>query len=150
MIEAIALTAALALPAADDRQWNVDRPSRGAYSSASRRASTIPARWRPFADCVSDRESSGSYSARNPSSSAAGRWQFLDNSWREGLAHMVRQRLVRFGLPAAQGRAVRIYLQATPIHRWPAPYQDAGFAEVVERGGWFHWTGHTCNRLAPR
>lgn len=149
----LALTALLTItpntPDPDDRAWSVQRPTRGAHAAPIRAAALIPPAWRPFADCVSDRESGGSYTARNPSSSASGRFQFLDTSWRPGLAWMVRDRLVRYGLPKAQATAVRVYLQRTPIAAWPGPYQDAGFAEVVTRGGWHHWIlpGSRCNAL---
>jgi hypothetical protein len=64
---------------------------------------------------------------------------------------MVRERLVRNGLPAREGARLRKYLAATPIHKWPAPLQDAGFNEVVQRGGWFHWrNGGPCDGLVPR
>ena len=140
----------------DDRAWSVQRPSRGAHAAPVLAAATIPPTWRPFAACVLDRESGGTLTrpqsgvaARNPSSSASGRWQFLDTSWRRGLAYMVKDRLIRSGMPRAQARTVRQYLQATHISQWPGPFQDAGFAEVVERGGWFHWSlpGSRCNAL---
>ena len=122
-----------------DRVTAATRPSRSAYASSIRRAAVIPPRLRPWANCVSDRESSGSYTARNPSSSASGRWQFLDSQWRRGLSFMVADRLRDHGVPRPTARVVRVHLAATPIHRWPAPYQDAGFVEVVERGGAHHW-----------
>ena len=49
-------------------------------------AATIPKKWRPFAACVCDRESvdlgQGAVrsEARNPNSSASGRWQFLNRN----------------------------------------------------------------------
>ena len=84
--------------------------------------------------------------ARNPAPSAAGRWQFLDRSWRNGLAYMVRDRLVRYGLPKAQAKEVRVWLQRHPIYEWHGLYQDAGFLEVIKRGGRHHWDGgsHSC------
>jgi hypothetical protein len=144
--------------AADDRQIDLQRPSRGAYASVVRESARVPSRWRLFAACVLRRESgatleepwSGAQS-RNPHSTASGRFQFLDSQWRSGLAHMVRERLVRHGLPAQEGARLRKYLAATPIHKWPAPLQDAGFNEVVQRGGWFHWrNGDHCDGLVPR
>lgn len=117
------------------------------------RAAAVPRDLVPFASCVLERESGGSLDriqsgvgARNPSSSASGRWQFLDNSWREGLSFMVRDRLVRFGMPKAQAREVRLYLAQRPIYRWHGYWQDIGFLEVVERGGKHHWSGgsHSC------
>lgn len=133
------------------REWAVQRPSRGAHASAVRKAATFPASIRSWAACVLDRESGGTLDRRssgqgaaNPVSSARGRWQFLDNSWRSGLAYMVRDRLVRFGMPKAQAREVRIWLQQRSIAQWPGWYQDIGFLEVTSRGGRHHWNGPGC------
>jgi hypothetical protein len=149
-------TTTTATPSRDqqDRQFAADRPNR---SSAQRTvlysAARIPGSIRGWAACVLDRESGGSLNdwssgagARNPASSASGRWQFLDGSWRRGLSFMVRDRLVEFGMPRAQARQVREYLAARPISEWEGVYQDVGFVEVVSRGGRFHWNGgsHSC------
>lgn len=117
-------------------------------------AAVIPASQAAFAECVSDRESDGDYRARNPRSSAAGRWQFLDSQWRRGLAFMIAARLRDHGLDPGNARRIRVALQATHIAAWPAPLQDAGFVAVLNaRGpwtGWRHWhhVGSRCNRLA--
>lgn len=137
----------------DDRAWSVTRPSRGAQAAVVRRASTIPQRLRPWAACVLARESGGTLGepwsgagSRNPSSSASGRWQLLDTAWRinGGIDHIVARRLTAFGMPRPQVRAVRQHLHATPIHRWPAPFQDAAFVQIVEEGGAHHWAGPGC------
>lgn len=136
-----------------DRQFAADRPSRGVHATAMRQASAIPARYREFAACVSRRESGGSYTARNPRSSAQGRWQLLDTQWRVhgGIQYVVSRRLKEYGVPAGVRRIVRDYLHATPIYRWPGVYQDVAFAEIVDSGGWRHWSGgHGCNALVPR
>ena len=138
-----------AVEAAAGDAWRVDRPSRGSHASAVRDASRIPQHVRPFAECVSDRESSGSYTARNPTSSAQGRWQFLDNSWRRGLGYMVAARLKAHGMPKPAARQVREHLHDTPIAAWPGPYQDVGFVAVVLSGGSHHWNGPGCNGLKP-
>jgi hypothetical protein len=116
-----------------------------------REAATFPRSIVWFARCVLERESGGTLdrrqsgvAARNPSSSASGRWQFLDTSWRRGLSFMVRDRLIRFGMPKAQAREVRLYLGARHISRWHGYWQDIGFLEVVERGGRHHWNGPGC------
>jgi hypothetical protein len=116
-----------------------------------REAATFPRSIVSFARCVLERESGGTLdrrqsgvAARNPSSSASGRWQFLDTSWRRGLSFMVRDRLVRFGMPKAQAREVRLYLGSRPISTWHGYWQDIGFLEVVERGGRHHWNGPGC------
>lgn len=152
MIDTI-LSAAVEV-ATDDRQFAVDRPSRGVHSTAMRRAATVPSRWRAFASCVSERESGGSYTARNTSgSSASGRWQLLDRTWRinGGIHYTVSKRLKAVGVPAGVRAVVRDYLHATPIYRWPAPYQDAAFVQIVSEGGWKHWylAGSRCNGLVP-
>lgn len=113
-------------------------------------AATLPAAWRPFARCVVARESGGNPKARNPHSSAQGKFQFLDRSWRHGLAHMVAQRLHANGMGWAEARAVRDWLRARSIAAWPEPFQDIGFAAVVAAGGWRHWglAGSACNGMA--
>jgi hypothetical protein len=146
------------LATADDRrELSVTRPSRSV--SSVRLAATVPARWRAFAQCVLDRESGASLDrpqsgvgARNPSSSASGRWQMLDASgWRSGGAWMVQKRLVRFGAPRSQARAVRVYLQRTPISKWDGLWQDVAAFESLESGGWRHWAnGDRCDGLAAR
>ncbi len=138
-----------ALEAARDH-W-VTQPSRSAYVSVIRQGAAIPPAWQPFADCVSDRESGGSYTARNPSSSAQGRWQFLDTSWRVngGLHHMIVKRLRAHGLPDQAAVQLRRHLRDTPIAEWPGPFQDTGFVAVILSGGAHHWNGPGCNRLRP-
>lgn len=148
MIDALITGAVLALPTeAGERPWRVEKPLHGAYSPAVTKAAKVPSRWASFARCVSHRESKGSYTVRNPRSSAEGRWQFLDTQWRVngGLHYMVAKRLRSFGMPAHVARDVRDYLKRTHIYRWPGPYQDAAFVAVVTAGGARHWTGHTCN-----
>lgn len=147
--------AAVEVAADNDRAVNLERPSRGGYSALVREAATVPARWRAFAECVLRRESGGVLhnkqsreDARNGSSTAAGRWQFLQ-AWQRGGSFMVRDRLVRFGVPNDQAKRVRVYLGARPIYQWDGFLQDVLFNEVIERGGWRHWTGHTCNRYVP-
>jgi len=144
-----ALLGAVFEAARDD--W-VTQPSRSAYVSVIRQAADIPDQWQRFAECVSDRESGGSYTARNPSSSAQGRWQFLDTSWRVngGLHHMVVKRLRAHGLPDRAAVQLRKHLRDTPIAEWPGPYQDAGFVAVILSGGQHHWNGPGCTGLAPR
>jgi len=149
-------TVAAAGVVAGERELSVRRPSRS--SSIVRAASIVPPRWRAFATCVLRRESGATLDrpqsgagARNPSSSAQGRWQMLDASgWRRGGAHMVRDRLIRFGATRQQATAVFTYLAATPIYRWHGIWQDAAAIESLERGGWRAWSGARCNGLAAR
>ena len=140
-----------AVEAATDpnRELAVERPSRSV--SAIREASNPPRRWLPFVQCVLHRESGATLDRRQSgagarnASGAAGRWQFMPD-WRHGLPFMVRDRLVRFGLPNAQAMKVRVWLSAHPINQWPGVYQDMGAFEVLERGGSYHWklAGSTC------
>ena len=45
------------------------------------RSVRIPSSLAAFMRCVSNRESHGNYKAENPTSTASGRWQFIDASW---------------------------------------------------------------------
>lgn len=154
MFPELIASAVLMMPTADnDREWAVNRPSRSV--SVVREAAAVPPKWRRFAACVLDRESGGTLDrpqsgvgARNPSSSAAGRWQML-RPWNHGGPYMARDRLVRFGATKAQAKAVRVWMQQHPITQWPGLYQDLVAFEALERGSWRHWSGHTCNGLVP-
>jgi len=137
----------------ESREWAINRPNRGQSRTVRvvQRAAAVPRPLLPFASCVLDRESGGNLdrrqsgvAARNPASSAAGRWQFLDTPWRHGLSFMVRDRLIQFGMPKAEARKVRLYLGARHIATWDGWYQDIGFLEVIERGGKHHWDGPGC------
>lgn len=140
----------------NDRLVDMERPSRGAHSSVVRASSRVRDAWAPFAACVLRRESGASMTnlqsredARNATSSAAGRFQFLD-AWRRGGSFMVRDRLVRFGMPKQQARVVRVYLGARPIYEWDGFWQNILFNEVIDRGGWAHWrNGDRCDSLVP-
>ncbi len=137
MIEALALASTLLLARADVVQA----------------AAHIPAAQQPFAECVAKRESNGNPKARNRTSSAMGKYQWLDNQWRHGLAHMTAWRLKDHGLTRAQAREIRAWLRARPITKWPEPVQDVAFmASLNARGpwsGWRHWylAGSRCNTL---
>jgi len=114
-------------------------------------AAHIPAEWRPFADCVTNRESHGNPRAQNPVSSAQGKYQFLDNAWRRGAGWNVYKRLRDAGMPRATALPILRKLHATPIKRWREEYQDAAFVFVIlVPRGWRHWSGgHGCNSLVP-
>ena len=114
-------------------------------------AARIPTAWEPFRDCVVNRESHGNPRAQNPVSSAQGKYQFLDNSWRRGAGWNVYSRLRDAGMPRPQARAILARLHVTPIKRWREEYQDAAFAFVILiPRGWRHWSGgHGCNNLVP-
>jgi muramidase (phage lysozyme) len=98
-----------------------------------------------------NRESHGNPRAQNPVSSAQGKYQFLDNSWRRGAGWNVYNRLRDAGMPRPQARRILARLHETPIKRWREEYQDAAFAFVILiPRGWRHWSGgHGCDRLVP-
>ena len=138
------------------RSINFEKPTAGAWDDQIVAASKVPKKWRPFARCVLDRESGGTLrkiqsgaGAKNPRSSASGRWQFLDSQWRPGLAHMVRQRLVDYGVPKSHAKKVRMHLQSKPINKWHGRWQDIGFIAVVTSGGAHHWNGPGCGGKRP-
>lgn len=160
MIETLALAAAVASGPDHitllERTVDIKKPAAGAFGEQIESAARVPKKWRPFARCVLDRESGGTLErknsgegARNPRSSASGRWQFLDNNWRSGLAHMVRERLVDHGMPKSHAKEVRMELKSKPINKWDGHWQDIGFVAVIQEGGWYHWRGHSCNGLRP-
>ncbi len=136
---------------------NMKKPHKGAWSDLIVGAARVPKKWRPFAACVLDRESGGTLDrvqsgvqARNPRSSASGRWQFLNTSWNEPLPYMIADRLKDRGVPKSVAKDIRIELQAKPIHKWHGYWQDIGFVAVVTDGGWTHWSGGAgCNSLTP-
>jgi len=149
MIDSLLLT--MTLMSGNDRAVSLEQPSRGTHASVIREAAKVPAKHRSFASCVLDRESGGTLDriqsgvgAKNPNSTASGRWQFLDSQWREGLSFMVRDRLVQFGMPEQEARLIRVSLSKRPINEWHGYWQDIGFNEVVERGGEHHWAGPGC------
>ena len=170
MIEAIVMTAALATGpdhldqplTFDDVVWtqvseiNYKKPHKGAFAGIIIDAAEVPKKHRAFSKCVLDRESGGNLAntnsgegAKNPRSSASGRWQFLDNNWREGLSHMVAGRLKDHGMPGQHAKSVRVYLEAKPISSWDGLWQDIGHNAVMAAGGWYHWKGASCNSKRP-
>lgn len=137
---------------------NFKKPHKGGFSEEIIAASTVPDKWRPFAACVLDRESGASIKnknsgegARNPRSSASGRWQFLQSGWGQSLPFMVAEQLRDHGMPKKEAKQVRIHLQSKPIYKWDGHWQDAGAIEVLQQGGWFHWRyGDKCDRKRSR
>jgi hypothetical protein len=130
--------------------------------SAARKARDLPAEWQDFTLCISARESgygkhhdtSKSYRAKNPASTASGRYQFLDSSWRKGGAWNVWKRLIKHGYTKATAAKVRERLMETPIRYWKPVYQDILYAEVIlsnDGKGWKHWylAGSPCNSKVP-
>ena len=119
-------------------------------------AAEIPTAWRPFADCVAKRESNHNPRARNPRSSAQGKWQFLDQAWRVrgGIEWIVLRQLKKQGVSWEARKRIYWKLTNTRIQLWPEWAQDAAFVGVVtERTtGWRHWSlpGSKCQGLVPR
>lgn len=123
--------------------------------TAARSAADIPSKWEPFQHCISDRESSHSYRAQNPVSSAQGKYQFLDNDWRHGGGWNVYKALVAHKYDKPTAKRLLKKLHATPIKRWKPIYQEILFAYVITSGqgrGWMHWylAGSRCNNLVPK
>lgn len=113
-------------------------------------AATPPKGLTQWSKCVLKRETgavlhnkTSRQDAKNKTSSASGRWQFL-NAWQKGLPYMVKERLMDKGMTHTDSKKVRMQLSAKPIREWPGIYQDIGAFEVMERGGFYHWLGHTC------
>lgn len=93
-----------------------------------------------FRRCVMDRESSFGYRAANGSSSARGAYQFLDNSWRDGLVHM----MLSESRKTDDGLKKKIKsLRSKPIHHWNRYFQDRSWYTAMNfRGPWsgkHHW-----------
>jgi hypothetical protein len=130
--------------------------SRTRQATVIANASRLPSGQEPFRDCVVARESGGNPRARNRTSTASGKYQYLDGQWRRGLSYQVRDRLVSYGMPKRQAQQLRLWLMERPIYRWPEKYQDVGFAATLNHSGpwsgWQHWSlpGNRCQGLVPR
>ena len=163
MLEALVMTAVMA-SGPDHHTLHMERvdmrkPHKGAWSEQIVEAAEVPKKWRPFAACVLDRESGATLEkiqsgagARNPNSTASGRFQFLNSSWNEPLPYMVADRLKEFGVPKSVAMEIRLDLQHRPIYKWHGYWQQVGFLAVVsEDGGWRHWRGgNGCDSKRPR
>jgi muramidase (phage lysozyme) len=115
-------------------------PSMHGYKKSVYRGKFYRANQEHYRKCVMQRESNHTYGARNhPSvSSAAGAYQFLDKSWRPGLAHMIFPELKKdYGKQLAV--AIRKELIKTPIEKWSREMQDRGFFTVLNYNG--NWSG---------
>lgn len=151
------LMAAMASTSVEDI---ASKPMQSQHAQVVRAASRVPMSWKPFARCVIKRESGGDIDtptgkgsgerAANPTSSARGRWQFMA-PWQHGGSFMVRDRLVRFGMPEKKAKQLRRYLGKTPIDEWSGYYQDTLAVEVLtQHGGWYHWRYFDrCDGLRP-
>jgi hypothetical protein len=102
-------------------------------------------RFESYRRCVVFRESRDNVRARNPRSSAAGLYQFLDRAWRVSLTHMVMKE-------HKDRRREVVALRGKPIHHWPRYWQDAAFWTAFNFGaGAKHWAlqGSACGRYMP-
>jgi len=94
--------------------------------------------------CIMKRESHYNYRAANPTSSARGAYQFLDNNWRDGLVWMMlaESKETKDGL-----RKDIKALRDKPIHRWNRYYQDRAFWTAWRFGegkNHWYWPGSSC------
>ena len=114
--------------AADDRLGWMPSLYRGQWYAA---------RFASVRRCIMTRESHINYRAKNRSSSAAGAYQFLDRSWRDGLVWMfLRESAATGDGLAGQARALR----QVPIDHWSRYWQDRAFYTAWRFGaGAFHW-----------
>jgi len=145
MLEAIALIAILNITTPTNSPDEVKQ-----MVSILTTAATPPKGLTEWSKCILKRETgavlhnkTSRQDAKNKTSSASGRWQFLD-SWQHGLPYMVKERLMEKGMSHADSKKIRIQLSAKPIRQWPGIYQDIGAFEVMSRGGFHHWAGHSC------
>ena len=89
-----------------------------------------------FRECVMERESHHNYRAANKVSSARGAYQFLDNSWRDGLVYM----MIKESKKNKDGLIPQIKkLRNKPIHKWNRYYQDRSFFTAMNING--KWSG---------
>ena len=95
------------------------------------------AKWKDIRRCIMDRESNFRYKAANPTSSARGAYQFLDNNWRDGLVWMMLKESKKTG-DGLSGEIKK--LRDKPIHKWSRYYQDRAFYTALRHGkGLHHW-----------
>jgi hypothetical protein len=89
-----------------------------------------------FRECVMFRESRHNYRAANKTSSARGAYQFLDNSWRDGLVYM----MIKESKKTDDGLSKNIRrLFDKPIQQWSRYMQDRAFFTAMNING--KWSG---------
>lgn len=128
-----------------------ERPEHVTEAQIVSTAGRVPPRWQAFKRCIVARESHGNPRARNPHSSAQGKFQYLDRLWRHSLAGMVAERLTGHGMSLHDARIIRDALRRNEIATWAEKYQDVAFAATITvPGNWKHWylAGSPCNGLA--
>ena len=125
----VAVTAA-ALPAAADEPSEMRKSK---YRGEHWTADLAPCR-----EAIMRRESGFSYTAKNPTSSARGAYQFLDSQWRSSLVHMMRQETKR---SYPEKLEMLNELDQVSIRYWPRFWQDFAFYRVANGtpNGLKHW-----------
>ena len=120
---------AAAAPAEADHFKMAKSKYRGQYWTAD----LAPCRY-----AIMHRESGGSYTAKNSSSSARGAYQFLDRAWRESLVHMMRKETRR---DYPDRLEMLEELVDVNIRYWPRFWQDHAFYRVANgtKNGLRHW-----------
>ena len=97
----------------------------------------LPRQLAPCREAIARRESGFSHTAKNPTSSASGYYQFLDKSWRVPLTKALRPEIKK-NYP--EKLEMLNELHEVPMRYWPKFYQDAAFYTVVVRDkGLRHW-----------
>jgi hypothetical protein len=114
------------------------------YEPSLYRGKWYDKKWEGSRKCIMSRESHFNYRAANKSSSARGAYQFLENSWRDGLVYMMlkESKKTKDGL----GKEIKT-LFSKPINKWSRYYQDRAFFTAWQNGaGKKHWyyPGHNC------
>jgi len=117
------------------------------YMPSLYRGQWYHSKWERVRECIMHRESRHNYRSANKSSSARGAYQFLDNSWRIPLTHMMiaESKETKDGL-----RESIKALRSSPIHEWSRYYQDRAFFTAWRHGaGKKHWylQGSRCFHL---
>lgn len=134
----MALTAALLMSTDTDREWAVSRPNRGGvgvHQDTNVRIvwEGVPEKVRVFLSCVAEHESSHSPWAENPTSTASGKYQFLQSTW-DGNARWAK----------VGGKFVARPFVGKPASSAPAWVQEAVAIHSVMNDGWMHWKGTGC------
>ncbi len=131
------MTAALTTPDSD-RQWAVSRPNRGGVgrfmdTNVREVWEGVPLSVRSFLSCVAAHESSHSPWAENPTSTASGKYQFLQDTW-DGNARWAK----------VDGKFVARPYVGQPASEAPAWVQEAVAIHAVLNDGWKNWKGTNC------
>ena len=89
---------------------------------------TIPEHYQEYAECVADRESSGSPHAVNPSGKYRGKYQFND-ALADGTTYHIKAWVKSWHPKPKKYLAA---LRDKPMNKWPEAVQDAAFVAVLD------------------